>query len=119
MHLTSLNHTLQSPFYSLPTGNHSGYNDHSTECLKSLHACGGKYDKKAYVQHLKSFYGPADCEYQVSYIKRKKQQDYIAENKLQWTEPIEGMRTAYTVGIHLQSNLECWLLNSGHNEAIT
>jgi len=78
-----------SPFYDLPTGRRSCYNDLGVVMLRSLRPTpAAAFDHDTYVGAMKSLFSPVDSEYAEALRRRK--EAYTPEKRLADREPVPG-----------------------------
>lgn len=77
----------KSPFYSLPTGCVSCYNDQALVCLRTLKENNGRFDVEAFCRACVTHFG-ANSSYAEAFAKRK--ENYDAGKKNEWKGPVEG-----------------------------
>jgi len=92
--------TNLSPFYTIPTGGRSCYNDESLSMLRSLPLSPTIFDKKATRESLLRMFAP-DSEYAAALARRLKA--YDSSQRTLKREPIEGPWQQAAIGHFLKA----------------
>lgn len=79
----------RSPFYSVPTGQHSPYGDTTLAMVRSLSRTGGKFSRSDFIASLVETFGEG-TPYATSLAAREAYKHYDPVTKRQWRDPVPG-----------------------------